>query len=113
MLKVTLTFKELDLAETLKQGKEVRKVTTSNHIVASTKSYNNLIDDLKHDNKIATESVTEDLFVDKKATEKAVTEFIATQIKEKDTAEYVSNHIMKALDGACVFKKPPVVRKKS
>ena len=112
MLKVKLTFRTLDLEKTLVEKKEVYKIDTQNALVASTKSYNNLIDDLKADNKVATNSEIKELFLDKASTEKAVAAMVATSVTDTAYQPLVTAHIMKALDAACVFKKPAIVRKK-
>ena len=113
MLKVKLTFRTLDLEKTIAAKKEQYKVETQNALVASTKSYNNLIDDLKAENKVATNSEIKELFLDKSETRKAVTEFVAKAVTDTAYQPLVVEHIIKALDNACVFKKPPVVRKKA
>ena len=112
MLKVKLTFRTLDLEKTLVEKKEMYKVETQNALVASTKSYNNLIDDLKAENKVATNSEIKELFLDKATTEKAISAMVAQSVADVAYQPLVIAHIMKALDSACVFKKPPIVRKK-
>lgn len=112
MIKVKMVFSSLDLEATLKAGKEIRKELTENHIVASTKSFNNLVDDLKANGKVATKTEEIELFIDKSLTVKALAEFIGTQIKDVETAKYIVNHCIKALDGACLFKKPAIIRSK-
>lgn len=113
MQKVTLVFRE-PIAK-IKDGKPVIEYDeqTADYVVASTKSYNNLIEELKQDNKIATNSIVENIFIDKETTRKAVEAIVNGQIKDDAvTAKAVINHMMSALDKACVFKKPPVVRAK-
>lgn len=112
MIKVKATLKTLDLEKTIAEKKEVYKTETAHYLVASTKSFNNLMDDLKAENKTPSTAERTDLFLDKAATEKAVTEMVAGMVKDTEYAPLVVAHIMTALDGACVFKKPPVVRKK-
>ena len=112
MLKVKLTFRTLDLEKTIAAKKEQYKVETQNALVASTKSYNNLIDDLKAENKVATNSEITELFLDKSTTEKAITAMVAQSVADVAYQPLVVEHIIKALDSACVFKKPPIVRKK-
>ena len=112
MLKVKLTFRTLDLEKTIAEKKEAYKTETANYLVASTKSYNNLVDDLKQENKIAANSEIKELFLDKAATRNAVTEMVSKAVTDTAYQPLVVEHIMKALDSACVFKKPPVVRKK-
>lgn len=113
MLKVKLTFRTLDLEKTLASKKEEYKVETQNALVASTKSYNNLIDDLKAENKVATNSEIKELFLDKATTEKAIAAMVAANVADTAYQPLVTAHIIKALDAACVFKKPAIVRKKA
>lgn len=112
MLKVKATIKTLDLEKTIAEKKEVYNTEIVNYLVASTKSFNNLMDDLKAENKMPSTAERTDLFLDKELTEKAVTSMVADMFKDPEYAPLVVTHIMTALDGACVFKKPPVVRKK-
>lgn len=112
MLKVKLMFRSLDLEKTLAEKKECYKTDTAAYLVASTKSYNNLIDDLKQENKVATNSEIKELFLDKAATRNAVAEMVSKAVTDTAYQPLVIEHIMKALDSACVFKKPPIVRKK-
>ena len=112
MLKVRATIKTLDLEKTIAEKKEVYKTETANYLVASTKSFNNLMDDLKAENKTPSSAERADLFLDKVETKKAVTAMVENLVKDTEYKPLVVEHIMTALDGACVFKKPPVVRKK-
>lgn len=98
----------------MKDGKpvvEIKRETVS-AVVASTKSQNNLIEEMKEQGKNVGTVKVEEFFLDKQATANAVAEMVAKQIKEEEIARAVVSHIVKALDGACVFKKPAVVRKK-
>ena len=112
MLKVKATIKTLDLEKTIAVKKEVYNTEIAHYLVASTKSFNNLMDDLKAENKTPSTAERTDLFLDKAATEKAVTAMVADMVKDSEYAPLVVTHIMTALDGACVFKKSPVIRKK-
>lgn len=112
MLKVKATIKTLDLEKTIAEKKEVYKTETANYLVASTKSFNNLMDDLKEENKTPSSVERADLFLDKAETKKAITEMVEKLVKDTEYKPLAVEHIMTALDGACVFKKPPVVRKK-
>ena len=106
MQKLSINIKEVDF----EQKKFVDKVETA--IVASTKSQNNLIDEMKEQGKIVASVKVEEIFLDKAKTRQAVADFVSTQVNDKAVADSIISHIVKALDGACVFKKPPVVRKK-
>ena len=106
MQKLNIKIKEVDF----EKKQFVDKVETA--IVASTKSQNNLIDYLKEQGKIVASVSVEEIFLDKGKTRQAVADFVETQINDKAVSDSVIAHIVKALDGACVFKKPPVARKK-
>lgn len=113
MQKVELKFRT-PIAE-MENGKPVVKFIEKKevHIVASTKSQNNLIDEMKREGKFANETKVVDLFLDKVNTEKAVAAFVDTINESDEVKSMVVSHIMKALDSACVFKKPPIVRNKA
>lgn len=98
----------------MENGKPVVKFDESEqtHLTASTKSTNNLIDDMKREGLVASDVIVKDFFLDKDETRKAVTELVTKISPEHELDGVIVNHIMKALDGACVFKKPPIVRKK-
>ena len=108
---VNLTFKTPTAV--IENGKPVVKYEVANEqfVVASTKSFNNLIDDLKQEGKIATHTEKKDLFLDKEKTEKAIDSLVAEQIKDDAICELVQEFVKKALDGACVYYKP-IIRKK-
>lgn len=112
MIKTEVTIKTLDLEKTLEAKKEVYKTEIVNYLVASTKSFNNLMKDLKAENKIPSSVETVELFLDKAETEKAVKTLVTNMVKDTEYAPLVVDHIMNALDGACIFKRPPVIRKK-
>lgn len=113
MLKVKLTFRKLDLQKTIEQKKEVYNTAVGNYLVASTKSFNNLIDDLKADNMTPTKTEVRELFIDKPAMQVKVAEIVKELVSDEEYRVPVVAHIMRALDSACVFKKPPIVRKKA
>lgn len=108
---VTLEFKALNLDETVKQKKAVYTTETATHIVASTKSFNNLVEDYQKENKAPTSTTRKDLFLDKTATETAVDNLVNAQIKDTETAKLVAEYVKKVLDGGCVYYKP-IIRKK-
>ena len=98
----------------MENGKPVVKFDESKqvHLTASTKSTNNLLDDMKREGLIASDVLVKDFFLDKDETRNTIVELVARISPEHELDESIIKHIMKALDGACVFKKPPVVRKK-
>lgn len=115
MLKVNFEYKEAKAV--IKDGKPVIEydTSTSNYLVASTKSYNNLVDDLRLTGKIATKTNVSELFLDKAQTEKAILDLVSNQLKPKgetdETIKAVVLHAMQSLDGAVIFKRPPIKRK--
>lgn len=98
----------------MENGKPVVKFDESEqtHLTASTKSTNNLLDDMKREGLVASDVIVKDFFLNKEETRKAVAELVGKISPEHELDESIIKHIMKALDGACVFKKPPIVRKK-
>lgn len=98
----------------MENGKPVVKFDESEqtHLTASTKSTNNLIDDMKREGIVASDVIVKDFFLNKEETRNAITDLVTRISPEHELDESIVKHIMKALDGACVFKKPPVVRNK-
>lgn len=97
----------------LKDGKPAIEFaeTTEKYLVASTKSFNNQLDELKRNGKIVADATKDDLFLDRVATEKAVDAFVNEQIKDTETAKMVAEYIKRVLDGGCVYYKE-IIRKK-
>lgn len=89
------------------------EIDEETHLTASTKSTNNLLDDLKQMGTVPAETKVEDFFLNKEETYKIISEMVEKLNPKKELNGGVVSHIMKALDGACVFKKPPIVRKKA
>jgi len=111
MLKLDLEFRTPKAV--IKDGKPMIEYETASerHIVASTKSKNNLLEDLKQDNKVATTVIETEIFINKDAITNAIAETVANEINDKEIADYITAHMIKALDGACVFKREPKKRK--
>lgn len=112
MLKVKATIRTLNLKKTLETEKEVYEEETVHFLVASTKSFNNLMDDLKAINKTPAKVEKTELFLDREETEREINGMVECLVKDNEYKALVFDHIMNALDGACVFRKPPVIRKK-
>ena len=74
-------------------------------VVASTKSQNNLKAELADQGIAVVKVSATDLFLDKGKTDMVISELVASEISDGAIAEQVYKHIMKALDGACVFYK--------
>ena len=75
-------------------------------VVASTKTENSLIEDLRNQGKMIVNYKTKDLFLDKAKTEENIFSFVATQIDNKEIAEMVAKHCIEMLDRGCVFYRP-------
>lgn len=112
MQKVTLEFKQLNLAETVKQNKPIYDTETATHIVASTKSFNNLIEDYQEQNKVPTKTTRKDIFLDRNKIEVAMQNAIAEQITDNAEKELITKFVCKALEGICIYYNP-IVRKKN
>lgn len=114
MQKVVVIVKK-PVAEIGEDGKAFIRYEVSEemHLTASTKSTNNLTDEIKQQGIIPTEIKVEEFFISKDETRKVISEMVEKLNPKKELNGNVVSHIMKALDGACVFKKPPIVRKKA
>lgn len=77
---------------------------TEVHLVASTKSFNNLVDDMKQVGKFPTASKQEEFFLNPKEVEKDLKETIKKHVAP-DIVDKMTDHCMKALLSACVFKR--------
>lgn len=80
-------------------------------VVASTKSENNLTDELKqqYDSVFYT---AKDLFLDKEKTTNAILATVKEQIKDEQIQKQVVEHIKNVLEIGCLFYKPIVRNKK-
>ena len=93
----------------MKDGKpaiEYKRETVS-AVVASTKSQNNLIEEMKEQGKNIGTVKVEEFFLDKQETAKSITDMVEKQLakESEEVKKAVVSHILKALDGACVFYK--------
>lgn len=111
MIKVSLEVRELNMTATIAQNHPVYDVRVDNAVVASTKSLNNLLDEYKQNNETVAKVNRVDYFIDKAETEKAVAEMVDKLVDDNTVKYETVEHIMKALDGACMFYRP-IVRKK-
>lgn len=98
MLVCKITYATFDT----KQGKIIDGERTA--VVASTKSKNVLIDDMKQENCFEKSTTVTEIFVDKTAVENALRDVFAKQ--HPSIANELVAHATKALDGACMFKRP-------
>lgn len=111
MIKVSIEVRELNMTATIAQNRPVYDSRVDNAVVASTKSLNNLLDEYKQNNETVAKVNRVDYFLDKEETEKAITEMVNKLVDDKTIVIETADHIMKALDGACVFYRP-IIRKK-
>lgn len=74
-------------------------------VVASTKSQNNLVDELRESGALVGKVEAKDLFMDKNKCEKHLRTMIEEQITDEKLRKSVYNQIVKGLDLACVFEK--------
>lgn len=113
MQKVKVIYKEPVAFIENGQAKIKYDVKEETHITASTKSTNNLVDELTKENKKPTDVKVEEIYLDKAKTRQAITELVMSTVADNKIQNSVIEHVMKGLDTACVFKKPPIVRKKA
>lgn len=85
-----------------KQGKFIEETKTA--VVASTKSENNLIDEMKKEGVIVSEVIAKDFFLDKEKTLDGVNKVVDGLITDVETAKLVKAHLEKVLNGGCLFK---------
>lgn len=107
---VKIHFKQLDVTKTIESKKPVYVEGDEIHVVASTKSFNNLLDEYKASEKTVVSTERKDFFLDKTALNDAVEECVTAQIDNKEVAELVVKHIQKVLEGGCIYYKP-IIRK--
>lgn len=111
MIKVSIEVRELNMVATIAQNRPVYDSRVDNAVVASTKSLNNLLDDYKQNNETVANVQRKDYFLDKEEVKKAVVDMVDNLVDDKAIVIDTVDHIMKALDGACVFYRP-IIRKK-
>lgn len=111
MVKVSIEVRELNMAATIAQNRPVYDSRVDNAVVASTKSLNNLIDEYKQNNETVANVKRVDYYLDKVETEKAVTEMVDNLVDDDTIRRETVEHIMNALDGACVFYRPIIHKK--
>lgn len=98
----------LNVTELTEKGKQAKTLVA---VVASTKSANNLKDDLAQNDIFVKSCNVENVFIDKSVAEKHITALVEEGIKDAEIRADIIKHIMTSLDGACVFYKPPIKRK--
>lgn len=107
---VKIYFKKLDVTKTIEAKKPVYLEGEDLHVVASTKSFNNLLDDYKAYDKTVVKTERKDFYLDRDALNEAVEECVSAQIDNEEIAGLVVKHIQKVLDGGCIYYKP-IIRK--
>lgn len=111
MIKVNVEVRELNMTETIAKNRPVYDSRIDTTIVASTKSLNNLLDEYKQKNETVANVQRKDFFLDKEAVKEAVANMVENLVDDKAIVSDTVDHIIKALDGACVFYRP-IIRKK-
>lgn len=99
MQKVVISTKTADF----KAGKYIDEKITA--VVASTKSQNILLDELRSQGKVVSGVVVADLFVDDNKTTQALRKTFEEQGYTGEVLEALVKHAHKALNGACMFKR--------
>jgi len=114
MKKVVATFKSLNWEKSKVENKPVYDTDKEMRVVASTKSENNFIEELTAANKAPTSLSSTEFFFDKSKTETAITNLTNSMLENEseEVKKAVIDHIMKALDGACIFWKDLSRKKK-
>lgn len=114
MKKVVATFKALNWERSKTENKPIYDVDTEMRVVASTKSENNFVEELTTANKAPTSVVSTEIFFDKSKTAEAIANLTKSMLEgeSEEVKKAVFDHIMKALDGACVFWKDLSRKKK-
>ena len=100
---VKIHFKQLDVAKTIEAKKPVYLEGDDLHVVASTKSFNNLLDDYKVSDKTVVKTERKDFYLDKDALNEAVEDCVKVQIHDEKIAELVVEHVQKVLEGGCIY----------
>ena len=103
---VKIHFKKLDLEQTISAKKPVYVEGDEIHVVASTKSFNNLLDEYKASEKTVVSTERKDFYLDKDALNEAVEDCVNSQIEKEEIASLVVKHIQKVLEGGCIYYKP-------
>ena len=107
MQKLTIKTKTADF----KQGKYVDETLTA--VVASTKSQNNLLDDLRKSGKVVTETAVKDFFFDKEKVAAVISKMCIDLLPNESEAIQKATyaHIMESLNKHCIFYNP-IIRNK-
>lgn len=103
MKKLEITLKEA----TAVMGKDNKPVVmfndvTNKYLVASTKSQNNLVEELQESGKIVGKQVAKDWFIDKKVADKYATEIAENSGLEDAYKPLLKDAIIKAFRTACI-----------
>ena len=102
MQKLSIKTKTADF----KAGKYVDENLTA--VVASTKSQNNLLDDLRKSGKVITEVVVKDFFLDKEKVANVISQMCVELLPQESEAIQKATfaHIMDSLNKHCIFYNP-------
>lgn len=98
MQNLTIKAKRVNFETKTLEPVEIKKV------VASTKSQNNFVEELKKQDLIINEIIVKDFYLDKSKTLQAVNDFIDSQYQDKELAKSVKEHFAKVLEIGCLFQ---------
>ena len=105
MQKVTLTQSTINLAETVKQNKVVYDTTETTHIVASTKSLNILLQELKEKNINVNKVKVADVWCSRAVVNKHLAELAKDTFADEKMQALFIEYMQKQLEKMCIFEK--------
>ena len=105
MQKVTLTQSTINLTETVKQNKVVYDTTETTHIVASTKSLNILLQELKEKNINVNKVKVADVWCSRAVVNKHLVELAKDTFADEKMQALFIEYMQKQLEKMCIFEK--------
>lgn len=105
MQKVTLTQSTINLNETVKQNKVVYDTTETTHIVASTKSLNILLQELKEKNINVNKVKVVDVWCSRAVVNKHLAELAKDTFADEKMQTLFVEYMRKQLEKMCIFEK--------
>ena len=105
MQKVTLTQSTINLTETVKQNKVVYDTTETTHIVASTKSLNILLQELKEKNINVNKVKVADVWCNRAVVNKHLAELAKDTFLDEKMQKLFVEYMQKQLEKMCIFEK--------
>lgn len=105
MQKVTLTQSTINLNETVKQNKVVYDTTETTHIVASTKSLNILLQELKEKNINVNKVKVVDVWCSRAVVNKHLEALAKDTFTDEKMQALFIEYMQKQLEKMCIFEK--------